>query len=248
MTNAGVPMHIAICDDNIADRKQSERLLGREADKRRNDREAMYIDSFGNTTALLHSPMIYNMFLIDYHSEGKTSLDVILALREAGVVAPIWVLGPEEPEYLGEYRKDHFEDVFFLKKPILKAELSDAVDKAFEFASLLHPPIEVRGIDDTIYIDADELLYVHCYDRQVEVHRANGDIDTLIGVYEETFHSFENNYRFLLAREQYIINRTFLARLSLFCIHLTTGEKFYISPVTYFKVRRRLNYTKRDSQ
>ncbi len=233
-------MHIAICDDNIADRKQSERLLGREADRRRNDREAIYIDSYGNTAALLHSPMIYNMFLIDYHSEGKTSLDVIRALREAGVVAPIWVLGSSEPDFLEAYKKESFEDVFYMAKPIVREDLTAAVDKAYEFAALVKPPIEVRGLDDTIYIDADELLYVHCYDKQVEVHRANGDIDTLIGDYDETFHSFENNLRFLLARKRYIINRTFLAKLSLFRITLTNEDSFYIDPVTFFKVKRRI--------
>ena len=30
-------MHIAICDDNVADRKQLERLLCRESDKRKAD-------------------------------------------------------------------------------------------------------------------------------------------------------------------------------------------------------------------
>ena len=38
-------MHIAICDDNIADRKQTERLLKREADKMRAEGEMLYIDS-----------------------------------------------------------------------------------------------------------------------------------------------------------------------------------------------------------
>lgn len=30
-------MHIAVCDDNVADRKQLERLLGRESDSRKAD-------------------------------------------------------------------------------------------------------------------------------------------------------------------------------------------------------------------
>ena len=37
-------MHIAICDDNIADRKQTERLLGKESDRRAKTESVLYID------------------------------------------------------------------------------------------------------------------------------------------------------------------------------------------------------------
>lgn len=49
-------MHIAICDDNVADRKQLERLLKRESDKQYGIREPFYIDSYGNAEALMRSP------------------------------------------------------------------------------------------------------------------------------------------------------------------------------------------------
>ena len=59
-------MHIAICDDHIADRKQMERLLSRESDRRIKTTGNLYIDSFGSVSALLHAPMIYNLFFILY--------------------------------------------------------------------------------------------------------------------------------------------------------------------------------------
>ena len=45
--------YIAVCDDNMADRKQMERLLGRESDIRLNDTGVLYIDSYGSEDALL---------------------------------------------------------------------------------------------------------------------------------------------------------------------------------------------------
>ena len=45
-------MHIAICDDNIADRKQLERLLKRESDKRKAKTGLLFADSFGNCRIL----------------------------------------------------------------------------------------------------------------------------------------------------------------------------------------------------
>ena len=53
-------MHLAVCDDNIADRKQMERLLGRESDRRLNTTGILYMDSFGNKEAILTTPMIYD--------------------------------------------------------------------------------------------------------------------------------------------------------------------------------------------
>ncbi len=38
-------MHLAICDDHMADRKQMERLLGRESDRRMNTTGVLYVDS-----------------------------------------------------------------------------------------------------------------------------------------------------------------------------------------------------------
>ena len=66
-------MHIAICDDNIADRKQTERLLGRESDRRAKTDNVLYIDSFGKQESVLVSPMIYDMFFIDMVNDASQS-------------------------------------------------------------------------------------------------------------------------------------------------------------------------------
>lgn len=83
-------MHIAVCDDNVADRKQLERLLKRESDKRAASTGIIYTDSFGNSTALLSNPMQYDAFYIDMClTEGTTGTDVVNALTAQGVNAPI---------------------------------------------------------------------------------------------------------------------------------------------------------------
>ena len=71
-------MHIAVCDDNVADRKQLERLLKRESDKRAASTGIIYTDSFGNSTSLLSNPMQYDAFYIDMClTEGTTGTDVL---------------------------------------------------------------------------------------------------------------------------------------------------------------------------
>ena len=86
----GVDMHIAVCDDNVADRKQLERLLKRESDKRAASTGIIYTDSFGNSASLLSNPMQYDAFYIDMClTEGTTGTDVVNALTAQGVNAPI---------------------------------------------------------------------------------------------------------------------------------------------------------------
>ena len=86
-------MHIAVCDDNVADRKQLERLLKRESDKRAASTGIIYTDSFGNSTALLSNPMQYDAFYIDMClTEGTTGTDVVNALTAQGTLTGLIVL------------------------------------------------------------------------------------------------------------------------------------------------------------
>ena len=77
-------MHIAVCDDNVADRKQMERLLTREGDKRRGLVSGLYVDSFGSSASLLYTPMDYDVYFLDFNSENTTGIDIVKALIEGG--------------------------------------------------------------------------------------------------------------------------------------------------------------------
>ena len=108
-------MHIAVCDDNVADRKQLERLLKRESDKRAASTGIIYTDSFGNSTALLSNPMQYDAFYIDMClTEGITGTEVANALIAQGVNAPI-VMCCSKINYRAQ---SYPENVIFLDKPI----------------------------------------------------------------------------------------------------------------------------------
>ena len=83
-------MHVAICDDNGADRKQLERLLTRESEKRHNDEGTIYADSYGNATNLLANPLQYDAIFIDIcRTPGVTVKEIVDKLLEKGVHAPI---------------------------------------------------------------------------------------------------------------------------------------------------------------
>ena len=88
-------MHIAVCDDNVADRKQLERLLKRESDKRAASTGIIYTDSFGNSTALLSNPMQYDAFYIDMClTEGTTGTDVVMPSQHRVSTLPLYYAVP----------------------------------------------------------------------------------------------------------------------------------------------------------
>ena len=59
-------MYIAVLADNIADRKQTERLLGRANDVLANETGTLYIDSYGDAQSLMRAPMKYELFFLLY--------------------------------------------------------------------------------------------------------------------------------------------------------------------------------------
>lgn len=82
-------MHIAICDDNVADRKHLERLLSRESDKRAGTPNILYIESFGKMENVLINPLKYDLFFIDMVSMPNLAHDLVFELKRLGVTAPI---------------------------------------------------------------------------------------------------------------------------------------------------------------
>ena len=59
-------MYIAVLADNIADRKQTERLLGRANDVLANETGTLYIDSYGDAQSLMRAPMKYELFFLEF--------------------------------------------------------------------------------------------------------------------------------------------------------------------------------------
>ena len=122
-------MHIAVLDDNIADRKHLERLLDRESDRRIQTTGNLYIDSYGATETMLNAPLKqYDFFMIDMKGPVDQSLDIIKRLREKGVNVPVCLMRNENEVT----DKEEFKELLFIEKPIIVAELSELVGKAIE--------------------------------------------------------------------------------------------------------------------
>lgn len=220
-------MHVAVCDDNVAHRKQMERLLGRESDRRAKLTEGLYIDSYGNESALLRNPMQYDIFYIDMCKSPDTNgTQVARKLCEIGVQVPIYMCCSDY-----DYRKDSFpENVFFIDKPIKVDSLIASLDLAYDRKLHTVPRIELRDETNTYYITAEDILYGITDHKHVKVHLTDGHIIPVATGLENLYGQWEHHRVFLMLSPKVIINTRHIDHLGLLKLFMKDGTAFPLSP------------------
>lgn len=224
-------MHIAVCDDNVADRKQMERLLKRESDGRASSSEGFYTDSFGNAQSLLHNPMQYDVFYVDIcRTEGLTGAKVASSLIDTGVNAPIVLCCSDI-----NYREYTFPpNVIFLEKPIKAEELSASIDYALSIKAKALPLIELRMEcpssigEDTIYVTEPDILYAVEKGRIVMVTLTDGRQVPMVTSAANFFAQLENYPTFFEPAGKLIINGRHIRELQRSKAVMTDGTIFRI--------------------
>ncbi len=176
-------MHLAVCDDNIADRKQTERLLGRQSDRIfRETGERIYIDSYGNVEAFMQRPQMYHGLFVDMVSGEKNGFDVLKMLLAAGVVRPI-IMCSSSVDYrkLAQEAGINEDNIYYLDKPLKVAELTEMIDIIKKLTGRATPTLELRGQNETVYAKGDDIIFVQRNKRsELDVHMTGGRIVTVI--------------------------------------------------------------------
>jgi DNA-binding LytR/AlgR family response regulator len=184
-------MHIAVCDDNIADRKHTERLLGRQSDRIfKETGERIYIDSYGNASAFMNYPQMYDGLFIDMIQEDPKGTAIAQKLLDIGLTKPIIMLVSAI-----DYRKEFEEaginapNIFFMDKPIKVAEITAMVDEIKRAQGDPVKTIELRGKEGTIYATGDNIVCVKREGPELRVYLADGReiqlIDQLYNFYDQ---------------------------------------------------------------
>lgn len=239
-------MHIAICDDNIADRKQLERLLKRESDKRMNTTGLLYTDSFGGSNMLTKNHMQYDLFFIDIVTEQPDGLTFALELIKSGVTAPI-VLCSSKINYLEQMNvlSPCPSNLMHLEKPIKTAALSDTLDKAHAIQSKRVPTIELRSETDTYYVTEDDIVYALTFGRYVHVFLKDGrEVAILTDMYN--FYDEVSMYtHMVLLNDHAMFNIVYMDKYSPFKVVLQDGTELKSSPfsVKYIKSALQMYHT-----
>ena len=220
-------MHVAICDDNGADRKQMERLLKRESDKRASSTGVLYVDSYGNVDALLANAQMYDVFYVDVcMTPGVTAQGIVSALAKTGSKAPIVLCCSKI-----NYREQTFpENVFFLDKAIKVAELSESIDRAIEIKSEAPAVIELRDETGTIYVTDDEILYGTAKGHAVLATLTGGRTKLLRTDLYNLYSQWAANHScFLPPSGHVLLNCKHIAKLGPLAATMSDGKRFLLS-------------------
>lgn len=238
-------MHIAVCDDNIADRKQMERLLQRSSDKHTHTTGAFYIDSYGNVEAVFRSPMLYDVFFIDMTAGNVNGYDLACRLIHAGVTAPI-VLCCSSIDYRvlaasGESLSDsQTTPLRYLNKPIRVEELEQTLEDAILLKKNVIPTIELRGDQSTLYVHEDEILYLQKSGNRVHVTLTQSRSIDVLSTIETLYSQLLPFTNFYVISDKTIINVRFIRKLSLLKAAMQDQRTFSISPLTHHTLKNAL--------
>ncbi len=216
-------MHIAICNDGVADRKQMERLLKREADRCLSASESIYIDSFGSKASLLLSPIIYTAYFLSL-SQTEDLTSVISHLRATTASSSIILYQSEANEKISG-------DFFVLSHPVKTDELSILINQLLlKYKQEKVPTIEFRNEKDTFYIKETDFLYCLGTDRKTIIYLTDGTQKETTYRIRTLWMDFEPFPSLYLANKNTIVNSRYISHVSFFYILLSSGTKIKIAP------------------
>lgn len=221
-------MHIAVCDDNVGDRKQLERLLKRESDKRAPSSGVFYIDSYGSVNAVMRSPMLYDAFFVDMVSGETDGAGLARLLRQAGVTAPV-VLCVSSIDYRKSFEREPGH-IFYLDKPILRAELASLLDRILSLRSGTAPTIELRGEKETRYVLEDDIVYARADGMYVEVYLKDGALLKVLSTLDNFYAQLSPFTHYAAVSRSSMINVAFVRKVSLTRLTLKDGTELRTVP------------------
>lgn len=216
-------MHLAICDDQIADRKQMERLLGRESDRRIATSGVLYVDSFGSKNSILTTPMIYDAVFMDM-VEDCDAVELANMLRADGTTAPI-VFCCGKINYRNAANLP--DNVFFIDKPILVKDLTKIIDQLLVIKNSQVKKLEFRNRTETFYLLEEDLFYAEVLnDRDMKLHLFNGE-DHITEMNLPTFcANCKDCSSYVEISCHAILNMLYIKEISFFKVTMLDGKQF----------------------
>ena len=221
-------MYIAIVADNVADRKQAERLLGRANTALAPTLGTLYISAYGDESSFLHECMKFDLFLLDFDHDTDHSLRIVRQLQEMNAPGIAAICKDAETPFSYETA---IAGVYTIDKPILTAPLHKLITDAHQEAEQRRRAanlIELRGEKDTHYIPKDDIVYIEINDLQHTLiyHLVDGTTLPMVGTVWDVDRALGMYPQFQLKTKSLAVNTDYVKEEDKKSILLTTGERF----------------------
>lgn len=221
-------MHIALCDSDPGDRKQMERLLTRESDKRVNKSGVFYIDTFGSKDALLDNPLVYDAYFLDVINPDCNAYNIACSIREKGIASPI-VFCISSVDY--RQGNELLPNSVFINKPIKVNELSLILDEILlQQKEQRVPKIEFRNHTETFYLEEKEILYCQGNDYYIDIYLVNGKTLSATTFIDNLWMELTPFKALILANKNTIVNARYIENVTTFSLTMNNQAKIKITP------------------
>ena len=226
-------MYIAVLADNIADRKQTERLLGRANDVLANETGTLYIDSYGDAQSLMRAPMKYELFFLDIYGAEDHGRSVIDALKSANVPGKIALVLPEDIPF--SYQ-NAIEGLLTIQKPLITTTLHQLIKDAHkEQIQTVVPKVEIRSENETYYVPLEQIIYAQEINHFVYVHLDNGSTLTILGEIRDFYRWVNNHKEFVHIKKDTVLNLNHVISSSKKEYHMSNGEVITLPRFSFLK-------------
>ncbi len=231
-------MHIAIVADNVADRKQAERLLNRANTALAGSIGTLFIDSYGDESSFLHACMKYDLFILDFDNDVEHSMETAQKLKEKN--APGLVVICKHTEAPFQY-ETAILGMYTLDKPILTAPLHKLlcdIHLELEKRRSQLDLIEIRTETDTRYISRSAILYARAYEKEHRVcyYFADGEVLESSGTFDELKRLLCDYNEFAIRPDYIIVNKEHITNETKKSIRLSNGETLEYSLLGRFSI------------
>lgn len=216
-------LHIALCDSDPGDRKQMERLLGRESDKRIATTGPFYIDTFGGVEAIVNSPILYDAYFLDSTDPVCDSYGIAKAVRDKGILSPIvYCISTIDYRQSGP----ELSGSIFMDKPIRVAELSSVLDDIITYKRENYiPTIELRNQYETFYLEEKNIMYFIGNGYSVDVHMTDGSVRQATAFMDSLWRDLYSFTGFQIINPTTIVNTAYVANVSLTTLTMRDSTK-----------------------
>ena len=229
-------MHIAVVADNVADRKQAERLLGRANTALASSIGTLFVDSFGDEESFLHACMRYDLFILDFDNDVAHSLAVAQKLKEKNAPGLVAVCKHTEAPFQYETA---IQGLYTLDKPILTASLHKLLcDIHLELEKLQSQLdiVELRTDTDTHYVSRSTILYARAFEKEhrISYHFTDGSVLESTGGFDDLKRYLCDFAEFELRPDHIIVNKDHIKEETKKSTKLSNGETLEYSLLSRF--------------
>jgi DNA-binding LytR/AlgR family response regulator len=225
-------LHVAICDDNVADRKHIERLLSRESDKRAGTPNILYIDSYGDKDKFLVNPLMYNIIFMDMCSRSGLVEEIIAKLEEMEYNAPL-VLYSSKIDYTQIPNLPSY--VIHEKKPYIPEPLPELL-KLGDINVTGHVEIVELHANGILHdIPKNDIMYAEPADsgNGTKITFHSGQTLTIEEDLGELRRKLEHYEEFVMVNKKAIANFKLVTAVMFTSIVMQDYKQFNISPLRY---------------